>query len=241
MAIFRFIFLIIHLPIQWLINLLFTRKDSLLEWHFNYGPLFVKIDTKYDKKFLSDDLLIIGYILFLSRYFFICDKRQVQVVREFLLNEIGNSTKSNEIAPKLYEVIFQTLNQKEKDATLGLFKTYNRFFPMPPLTYSENDNPQHLFAKYTFSVYKKSGNTGLGHFFQMTMGPDIILLPLTVGILYEYVVEKLQNKDMKKKLDKSIIDLLKGYLTTDCRSMAGQNELPNKIIIKNNLNCKYDN
>ncbi len=236
MAIFRFIFSIIFAPIRWLANSLTQRKDNVLEWHLNYGPSFVKIETKYKEQFLPDDLLIAGYVLFLARYFFICDDRQIDIVRKFLLSEIGKSIKSNEITPKLYEVVFQTLNQMEKDATLGLFKIYNRFLPMPPLTFSEDEEPRNSLAKYSFLVFERSGGNGLGHIFHMSAGPDIILLPLTVGILYEYVVNKLRNKDKKEKLDNSIIDLLRGHSAVDCRSMAGQTELPNEVIIKNNLN-----
>jgi len=236
MAIFRFIFSIIFAPVRWLANSLTQRKDNVLEWHLNYGPSFVKIQINHKGQFLADDLLIAGYILFLARYFYICDDRQMDVVRNFLLKEIGKSEKSNEITPKLYEVVFQTLNRMEKDATLGLFKIYNRFLPIPPLTFSEDEEPRHSFAKYKFLIFEHSGGDGLGHIFHMSAGPDIILLPLTVGILYEYVVSKLRDKDKKEKLDNSIIDLLKKHSTVDCRSMAGQNELPNEVISNNNLN-----
>lgn len=236
MAIFRFIFSIIFAPIRWLVNSLTQRKDNVLEWHLNYGPSFVKIETKHKEQFLSDNLLISGYVLFLARYFFICDYRQIDVVRNFILDEIGKSKKSNEITPKLYEVVFQTLNQIEKDAMFGLFKIYNKFLPMPPLTFSEDEELRYSLAKYNFSVFERSSGNGLGHIFHMSAGPDIILLPLTVGILYEYVINKLRDKDKKEKLDSSIIDLLKNHSTVDCRSMAGQTELPNEVIIKNNLN-----
>jgi len=236
MAIFRFIFSIIFAPIRLLANLLTKRKDNVLEWHLNYGPSFVKIQTNHKEQFLPDDLLIASYVLFLARYFYICDDRQTNIVRDFLLEEIKKSQKSNEITPKLYEVVFQTLSQMEKDATLGLFKIYNRFLPIPPLTFSEDEEPRHSFAKYHFGVFKRSGGNGLGHIFHMSAGPDIILLPLTVGILYEYAVNKLRDKDKKDKLDNSIIDLLKKHSVVDCRSMAGQNELPNEIISNNNLN-----
>lgn len=234
MLIFRFIFSIIFAPVRWLVNSLTQRKDNVLEWHLNYGPLFVKIETKHKEQFLPDDLLIAGYILFLARYFYICDDRQIDVVRNFLLETIGKQ-KANEITPKLYEVVFQTLNQMEKDATLGLFKIYNRFLPIPPLTFSEDEEPRHSFAKYKFLVFERSGGNGLGHIFHMSAGPDIILLPLTVGILYEYVVNKLRAKDKKEKLDNSIIDLLKNHSSVDCRSMAGQTELPNEVIKNNDL------
>lgn len=235
MAIFRFIFSIIFIPIRWLTNSLTKHKDNVLEWNLNYGSSFVKIQTTHKEQFLDDDLLIASYILFLARYFFICDNRQIDVVRNFLLDEIGKSEKSNEVTPKLYEVVFQTLNQMEKDATLGLFKIYNRFISTPPMTFSEDEEIRYSLAKYNFSVFERSGGNGLGHIFHMSSGPDIILLPLTVGILYEYVINKFRDKDKKQKLDNSIIDLLKGHSSVNCRSMVGNTELPNEVIIKNNL------
>lgn len=236
MAIFRFIFSIIFAPVRWLANSFTQRKDNVLEWHLNYCPSFVKIQTRHKEQFLPDDLLIAGYILFLARYFYICDDRQIDVVRNFLLEVVEKSQISNDITPKLYEVVFQTLNQMEKDATLSLFKIYNIFLPMPPLTFSEDEEPKHSFAKYDFLVFERSSGNGLGHIFHMSAGPDIILLPLTVGILYDYVVNKLRDKDKKEKLDNSIIDLLKKHSVVDCRSMAGQNDLPNEIISNNKLN-----
>lgn len=238
MTITLFIFLIILalIIIKLFDNSLTKRKDNVLEWHLNYGPSFVKVQTIHKEQFLGDDLLIASYILFLARYFYICDDRQIDVVRNFLLEEIGKSQKSNEITPKLYEAVFQTLNQMERDAMFGLFKIYNRFLPMPPLTFSEDEEPRHSLAKYSFLVFERSDGNGLGHIFHMSAGPDIIFLPFTVGILYEYVVNKLRNKDKKEKLDNSIVDLLKGHSAVDCRSMAGQTELPNEVIIKNNLN-----
>ena len=236
MALFRFIFSIIFAPIRWLANLLTQRKDNVLEWHLNYGPSFVKIQTNHKEQFLADDLSIASYILFLARYFYICDDRQTNIVRDFLSNEIKKSQKPNEITPKLYEVVFQTLNQMEKDATIGLFKIYNRFLPIPPLTFSEDEEPRHSFAKYKFLVFERAGGRGLASILHMSAGPDIILLPLTIGILYDYVVNKLRNKDKKETLDHSLIDLLEKHKVVNCRSMAGLNELPNEVIGNNNLN-----
>ena len=235
MAVFRFIFTIIFAPIRSLANLLTQHKDNVLEWHLNYGPSFVKIQTNHREQTLPDDLLIASYILFLARYFYICDDRQTDVVRNFLLEQIQKSQKPNELTPKLYEVVFQTLSQMEKDATLGLLKIYNKFLPIPPLTFSEDEEPRHSFAKYKFLVFERSGKNGLGHIFHMSAGPDIILLPLTVGILYEYVINKLRDKNKKEKLDNSIVDLLKKHSIVDCRSMTGQNKLPNEVVSNNNL------
>lgn len=236
MAIFRFIFSIIFAPVRWLTNLLTQRKDSVLEWHLNYGPSFVKIQTIHKEQFLADDLLIAGYILFLAQYFYICDERQVDVVRNFLLSNAGKQKSTKLMGAELFEKVFNTLTLQERDAVVKLSRIWGQgIAPGLPFLYSEDEEPRHSFAKYKFLVFERPGGKGLGHIFHMSAGPDIILLPLTVGILYEYVVSKLRDKDKKEKLDNSIIDLLEGHSVIDCRSMAGLTELPNEVIRNNNL------
>lgn len=231
MLIFRLIFSIIFAPIRLIANLLTQHKDNILEWHLNYGPSFVKIQTNHKEQFLSDDLLIAGYILFLARYFYICDDRQTNVVQDFLLNEIKESQKPGELAGKLFNTVFQTLSKAEQDATIGLFKSLS-FLPVPeyPLTYSENEEPKYSFAKYSFIVFEQ--NRSFISNFYMSSGPDIILLPLTIGVLYTYVVDKFIIKENKKKLDRLIIELLETHKTVDCRSLDGLRKLPDEIIHK---------
>lgn len=193
----------------------------------------MKIQTNHKEQFLTDDLLIASYIMFLARYFYICDDRQVDIAQDFLLDSVRRSQKPNEIAAKLYETVFKTLNPLEQDAAIKLFKIYSRFTSGPPLTYSEAKEPSHSYAKYSFYVIESGSR--LTSIFDMSAGPDVILLPLTIGILYEYVADKIRNKDKKEKLDRSIIDLLEGYNSVDCRSREGFSRLPVEIVKKNNL------
>jgi hypothetical protein len=237
MVLFCFIFQILVAPIGWLSNLLARRKTNLLEWHLFYGPYFVKIQAIHKEKSLSDDLLIASYIMFLGRYFYICDDRQVDVARDFLLDFVRRAQDPNEITAKLYEAIFKTLNPTEQDAAIKFFKIHSRFTSVPPLTYSEDKEPSHSYAKYSFYIIESARPASI---FDMSAGPDMILLPVTVGILYKYVVDKIQNKVKKEKLDQSIIDLLEGYNSVDCRSQDGFSrlELLEKIILKHDLKWK---
>ncbi len=202
MLIVRTIFAILFSPLRLLSNL-FQHKDNVLEWHFNYGSFLVKIQTTHKDKVLSDQLLIASYILFLARYFYICDDRQTDVVRDVLLDSLKKSHNPGELASILLGATFQTLNQREQEAANGLFNS--SFIPVPefPLTYSENEDPRHSLAKYSFLVFEHGGSPVAN--FYMSSGPDIILLPLTVGILYEYVVDKIKDKEKKKILDQSIL------------------------------------
>jgi hypothetical protein len=227
MAIFRIIFLIILSPIRLFVNL-FRHKDNLLEWHFNYS-YFVQIKTVHKGQTLSDDLLITSYILFLARYFYICDKRQINIVRDLLIQEIGN-IKSNpkELPAKVINIVRQTLNSWEQNAATKIFGLWG-----VPLVYSEDEEPNPSRAKYSFLVYQQNGK--LTSTFYMSAGPDIILLPQTIAILYGFVVDKLKNEDKKEKLNNSIIDLLKAYSQINCRLSSTMKNLPLEILAKNNI------
>lgn len=225
----RPIIAIFLMPIIWLSNLL-SRKNNNLEWNFIYGSFFTKIETKYKDPYIPDDLLIASYLLFLARYFYICDERQPNLVREYLLRAIKEKGDANELGGKLYEAIFQTLDKTEKEAVVSLFKG----FSLPPTMYTEKEDPGHSFAKYSFLVFESHGQ--LNSTFHMSFGPDIVLLPLTVGVLYAYVVNKLRGYNKKEELDKLVIELLEAHKSVDCRSQEGLHGLPVKIINEHNLN-----
>lgn len=208
---------------------IFRHKDNLLEWHFNYGEYFVQIRTTHKEQPLPDGLLIVSYILFLARYFRICDDRQIEPMREFLNKEIVNSEKdTTELSSKIHTIIMQTLNKWEKRAVDKLF-----FMGLPPLDFSENEEVSRPYARYSFLVFRQGGN--LTSTFHMSAGADKIFLPLTVDVLYEYVIWKLRNKNKKEILDKAILDLLKAYDDVNCRSFKGLSKLPVEIINQNNI------
>lgn len=224
----RSVFSFLLLPLRWLANA-FQKKDGLLEWRLNYGSSFVRIDTKGNAD-LSDDLLIAGYLLFLARYLYICDKRQLEVVVNLLKNLVKDSVKQNEIALKIYEEVFKTLNKMEQNALIGLLRTYSKIFPVPPLLYSEDEEPKHSLARYRFLVFEHGNQRNLASAFYMSRGPDIILLPLTLGILYNYVVDKLGDRNKRENLDRLIIDLLEKHTFAELQSLEGMNRIPAALI-----------
>jgi hypothetical protein len=209
---------------------IFRHKNNLLEWYFNYGQYFVQIKTKHKEQFLPDGLLVASYILFLARYFRICDDRQVEPMKEFLNKEIVNSESDiKELSSKIHGIIMQAFNEWEKRAVGKLF-----FLGLPPLDFSESEEVPRSYAKYSFLVFEQNGI--LTSTLHLSAGADKVFLPLTVAILYKYVVEKLMNKDDNKQiLDKAILDLLRGYDKVNCRSLAGLSKLPIEIITQNNI------
>lgn len=228
MAFIKLIFALILWPIT-LLDKLFKHKDNLLEWHLSYEKYIVQIKTKYKGNSLSDGLLIASYILFLARYFRICDDRQVVVMKDFLNKEIGNS--ASEVVAlirKINYLIKQTLNDRERD-------TVDQFFSRGELPYAffEDGSVSESLSRYLFLVFEQDGK--LTSRFHMSVGWDIVFLPLTVGVLYGHVISKLKDSSKKEILDKAILDLLRTYETVNCRSLAGLYKVPVEVINQNNI------
>lgn len=217
-----------------MLNFLFGKhKNNLLKWNFDYGPFSIKIITTYEGGAPNDNILISSYILFLARYFYICDDMQIDTTMKHLYG-LAKQTNISNLTGALYEDIYQTLDKTKQDAALGLFRIYNPLLRLPPLTYSEENEKTPSYAKYDFQVFRR-GDIGLGNIFNMSAGPDIVFLPITVSILYEYISNKLHNKNNIKVLNKSILDLLDTYIRVDCRSQDGFVKVPNEVIKRNKL------
>jgi len=228
MLIFRFIFSILFAPIRILGNL-FHHRDNLLEWHLTHDQYLVLIQRKYKEEKNNDYLLIASYILFLSRYFYICDDRQIDVVRKILQEQVrGQGENINNITEKIYIAIFHTLKPEEQKVVGKLYSGGT-----PPLKYSEDWLPMNPNTKYSFLVFENKGI--LNENLHLSHGPDIILLPITVGILYEYVSDSFVDVGNRKILDKTIKDLLEAHNQFDCRSLKVFKELPLEILSGNNI------
>jgi len=230
MIFLRPIFAILIAPFRWLESL-FQHKDNLLELHFNYGSSAIQIKTIHKEESLSDDLLIASYILFLARYFYICDERQVESVRNLIEQEIG-SIEPKELPAKVWGAVGQTFSKMEFKAIYGLFT-----MGIPPLSYSEEE-PRRSYAKYSFLVFKRNGN--LSSSFHMSSGPDIVFLPLTVAVLYEFVVDKLRDKNKKDALDTSISDLLNAHHFASCRALSALGEMPIQALENNHISFSHE-
>jgi len=229
MTILRFILAMLVTPIILLGNL-FKHKDNLLEWHLDYDEYIVTIKTKYMGMLLPDGLLISCFILFLARYFLICEKPQIEVMKSFLNNEIGKEIKDyQELSLKISDLIIPTLNEFERQAFNSIF----RMGRLPYCFYEDKKLVSKPLAHFSFLVY--GDKEVLMANFHMSTGPTIVLLPLTVTILYCYVVHKLTNKGNKDVLDKSVLDFINLYDTAYCRSMIKWPVLPNAIIKQNKI------
>jgi hypothetical protein len=217
-----FLLKIVFFPFRWLYGVLY-RKHATIRLQITYGSGKAYITSQYESDQQEFKYLIITYILFLSRYFFICEERQTKPVSSRLAEYIKRAGSGDQLAGILLETVHATLNQKEKGAVVGLFSFRN----LPPLTYTEGTNTGAKMAQYTLTTYKRGDRWSID--FYMSAGPDIILLPITVGILYEYVSDKI-GAEYRAVLDSCISQLLAAQELSDCRSARNATRLPNMVI-----------
>lgn len=212
--------------------ILSKRRGNLIEFQFTFEPPYCHIRvvaSTRDSVADQDALLITTFIHLLARYFYICDDRQIQVVGN-LLRENNPSYENFESLPdRLYETVFHTLTSDERKAAASAFA-------IPLLAYSDTREPVRPMAKYSFSLFRiKDSAIGLGSNFQLSYGPDKILLPLTLGFSYQYVADHVQNTGKLTILEHVKTQLLDSYETENCRTLSSLVKLPNDILTKNGV------
>jgi len=210
------------------------KEEPVVIFDFDYGVTFVGIKTISQYPKLTDSLLIASYTYFLARYFLICDKRQAVYIQYCFLDNLSNTSLScDESVSKIKEYIqlmFQeTLSEKEKNAVIQMFSPLG----FPPYIYSEKDSPLRSVAHYSFKLF--NDKTGFASMLNMSFGPDIVLLPITTVLLYEFVIDKLSSPGDVVLLNKIIIDLLERYKTADYRSQRLYQTLPSEILRLNGV------
>jgi len=217
-----FLLKIVSVPFRWLSGVLY-RKHAAIRLQIAYGSGRAYITSQCESDQQEFKYLVVAYLLFLSRYFFICDERQTEPVANRLAEYVKRAGSDDQLAGVLFETVHATLNQNEKNAVAGLFSFRN----LPPLTYAEGTNAGARIAQYTVTTYKTGDRWSID--FYMSAGPDIVLLPITVGILYQYVFDKI-GADYRTVLNSCISELLTAQELSDCRSAQNATRLPNMVI-----------
>lgn len=201
---------------------LFSKKERLATIDFYYAKLYCHINGSGQ---FSDDLYVIYYITYVVRYFYICDERQIvpmiNLLRQFILGQVSYKYYQDFHEAVLIEIM-KTLTENEKDAVVKLFSGFS-----PLLLTEDIDKLSKPIFKYTLEM----GSISI-HYFKMCVSPDKILLPLTVTLFFEHVMDKFQEKTSIDKLANAFEDLLKYYEDNDCRSK-------NSLVIAPEICSKY--
>ena len=230
-----------------------SHKKELIEWNFVYAnggfykitdmgksrdtggyDLYLSIKPKGE---INDDLLIASFIMFLKAYFYACDTRQKNIVAQ-TLKELAESQSINSWSHLLYtRVVERALSEQEQKYVTEIFTKghYDANLPygIPPFRYKRGKyNGSRLFRadKYNFYI-TKSDNIILDHFF-MTIGRDVVLLPITIGMMQKAIAD-LISETGKKTLYKSILNFLAGYNSN--LSSIELLDLANKVLVENKV------
>lgn len=224
MDLIKLVTLLLLKPLTAVSNAL-TPKDHIIEVQLTFSNTVCSIKTEAKSGYSRDELLLSAFLMFISKYLYICDDRQTEPVKN-VLRKIPNYSEKSTIAfgEAIYKTAFLTLSEAEQKAVMGLF-----FMGIPPLTFSEDDKVNYKMAEYTIRISPK-----LAIYFLMSAGPDIILLPLTLANLYEYVMEKIEDKKKKDLAVELTKQLLEGYDTVNCKSNEGL-MLARDLLLKNGI------
>jgi len=210
---------LIFSPIIYLMNVFFNAgKNYIVKYTFNFSAVCY-IESDPDNDNISSNILITSYLLFLARFFYICDERQFIPISNFMISRLSGDDNYDEFSNEIYDVIYNTLNDQEKSAVHGLF-----FLGVPPIYYS-NEKSDARYGKYEFRINGTDG--GYGHVFIMSPGADVILLPLTLGLFYQYIYDKLNHND-KLIFIKKVSKYLESLFIDDRNDLSRLTILANK-------------
>jgi hypothetical protein len=204
-------------------------KNPIMKIQITYGWGRASFTCQTEAPAQQHIHLVIAYLLFISRYFYICDKRQIAPVRQVLTDHLQGLESPDQLAPAILEVVKASLGKGEKAAFDGQFK----YPQLPPTMYveaGEDIDRVERVGQYIFRIYKKR-DQWLDDL-QVSLGLDTVLLPITVGLLYHYVTDKIPSEN-RTVLDACIAELLASQASSNFRSLKDATQTVNKVIAEN--------
>lgn len=175
----------------------------------------------------DDAWLVVIYLLYVIRFFYICDKRQIEPFKELLRTglhtefdwETINFSHFHEF---FFEAILKSLNEKERIASIDILG---------------GDIPKSVKEgvgnNFKYSMYIENKPI-MEYKLKLCIGPDKVLPPMILSYFLEYVYTKLVDKDSFNNLRSNVINILDYYEENDCRSIKVMSYLSNFYL--NNRN-----
>ena len=218
-------------PFHWLISAMSRathRKNSAVQIQITYVSAEAFITSQRSSDEDEPAYLVAAYLLFLSQYFYLCDERQITPAAKCLTEHIETLGSPDQLATLLLYAVRETLTPTERDAFAELFRYPNT----PPLSYAEGTPSGSKMAKYSMTTYKTGNHWEVDP--RISLGMDIVLLPITVGLLYHYVSDKIGDENMVL-LDSCITQFLAVLESSDFRSIreGARSSIANMVIAKN--------
>lgn len=214
-------------PIRWFGGAV-ARKDVLLRIRITFGWRRASVISECKDQAREGTYLMIAYLLFLSEYFYICDKRQRGRISDLVKKHIREAAPPDQLASVVLNAVRESLNNTERAAFAAQFK-----YPKTAPTYVEKEKEVdriERIGRYAVTIYKRKGRWL--NDLQISAGFDTVLLPITVGLLYDYVSGRIVVED-RALLDSCISELIEGMASTDGKSFRGAERIVNGIIARN--------
>lgn len=219
------VFLTLIAPLIYLYNAVFRKKlsDSLIYF-----------DIKFDNESCymkhagtsSDNVLVASYIMFLSRYFFICDDKQLEPMQKYLIKIFKEKFDSKKFINGIEGLVYDTLSEHERNQLKSLAKSG----AVMPAFLSDDDNSGSL-GKYQFYLTNQDGVI-VSKFF-MSPGLDIVLLPRLVFFMFSYINSELASEESKKILQSASLDFVKHFANPEeYRDNSNFIKLPLEVLGK---------
>lgn len=226
MAILRVVFFPLTLLVNLISNLLYGIGKPIIEFRLYFNTCIAcEVEVgKVDRTLPHDRLLISSYIMFLLRFFRICDTRQVQPIRDLLAGSAGQ-VYSDEIALLIYHAVLNTLSKIERAQAETMFLEFGR--QSPPVAVLPYKGAGPYIGKCKFKVIKNG--VLLSSNFKISASYNLILLPLAVGVLYDFVCTNLNDKGLSTDLNTLIIHLVNNYDANALKRMATQEDFSKSL------------
>lgn len=210
---------------------LWSSSKYLLYLRIDFGKLFCSIGYEYKGKEDQLDInLVRTLLLYVSRFFFICDDRQIDMMKiaiseilEHILERDQHKEKfslTKSIIAKLYSI----LSEKELQAARSLFPLG---LPTECREYRVEKKP---IASYRF-VVKKLGSSPPSTF-HIGFDPNIVLLPISIGHVFHFLYQDIKDDDARLLMLICLKILVDSYHEVDCRSRQALHVLPDQILMQ---------
>jgi hypothetical protein len=203
-----------------------SGTDGIVKLSVNFTEGDAYIDNDNEEQDYT--YLIIAYLLFLSQFFYSCDKRQITPVSDSLSKIIEQNEDRFLIVNSIMRSVYNTFSRAEKDAYDGTF----RYPDNPPAYYISGPAPIRPKAKYSLVTYTREKHWLMD--LRVSFRLNIVYFPVTVGLLYIYTCVEIGDDNILL-FDSCVTQFLQLMNSVDFRSRneGAYSTVANLVIAKN--------
>ena len=188
-----------------------------------FGTHAVKSEwfTEADNGMLSASLL-----LYMSMYFYAGEPRVVEATVREIATHLEEERAPDQLTEDIFYAIRSVFNLIEKEAVDGIFK-YGQPFRLDGF---ESFEQKRDIIKTISTNSLKSGNIWVATI-SVGFGLDVVVLPLAIGILYNFIFEQLEDPG-RVQLKNAVVDMCLLGAKGQCKTLNGSRTAVNSIIHK---------